>query len=144
MQGIDVFTGRMYEGMQKAKHSVRLTCTLVCSIASASRPQSLTQPFHRSPPLLLAPQVECPEVTRDEFEIMDVDEEDGFVSMMREDGTTRADLRIPMDDDKSAAAGELGFNANQLKEIIEEGEMVVTAIVIGALGIEQVVSLRAA
>ena len=40
--------------------------------------------------------VDCPVVTRKEFNLLDIGA-DGFVSLMFEDGTTKEDLKVPDD-----------------------------------------------
>lgn len=71
---------------------------------------------------------------------MDVDSEDGFLSLVNSDGTLRSDLCLP-DGEKTS---DVGMTKEELKDIIDGGEAVVTVVVMAAMGIEAVTSIRAA
>jgi len=73
--------------------------------------------------------MDVPEVTRNDFQLLDVTD-DGFCSLMNENGTTKDDLKVP--------EGDLG------KEILaqfKEGKDL-TVSVLGALGIEAIVACK--
>jgi len=73
--------------------------------------------------------MDVPEVTRNDFQLLDVTD-DGFCSLMNENGTTKDDLKVP--------EGDLG------KEILaqfKEGKDL-TVSVLGALGIEMIVACK--
>jgi len=73
--------------------------------------------------------MDVPEVTRQEFQVVDITD-DGFVSLMNSDGELKSDLKVP--------EGEVG---EQLKTLFADGKDI-TATVLGALGIEQIVSCK--
>ncbi|PRP85784.1 hypothetical protein PROFUN_05976 [Planoprotostelium fungivorum] len=73
--------------------------------------------------------MDVPEVTRQEFTLVDITD-DGFVSLMNSDGELKSDLKVP--------EGELGAD---LKAMFDDGKEV-TCSVLGALGIEAIVSFK--
>jgi translation initiation factor 5A len=73
--------------------------------------------------------MDVPEVTRADYQLVDISD-DGFVSLLKQDGTTKDDLRLP--------EGELG---EKLKEEFEKGGEI-TVSVLSALGMEQIVSYK--
>lgn len=73
--------------------------------------------------------MEVPVVTRLDYTLMDITSEN-FVSLMKEDGSTKDDLRLPNDD-----------VAAQIRSMFEEGKQV-TVSVIGAMGQEKIVAAK--
>ncbi|KAJ3074853.1 Eukaryotic translation initiation factor 5A [Podochytrium sp. JEL0797] len=72
--------------------------------------------------------MEVPNVTRTEYNVLDVD--DGFLSLMKEDGTTKDDVKIP--------DGELG---DQIEKEFQAGKDL-NVTVITAMGEEAVISFK--
>mmetsp|Transcript_22123 Transcript_22123/g.30860 ORF Transcript_22123/g.30860 Transcript_22123/m.30860 type:complete len:158 (+) Transcript_22123:83-556(+) len=73
--------------------------------------------------------MDVPRITRAEYQLVDISP-DGFASLMKEDGTTKEDLKIPDD--------EVG---KELRAKFDDGlELAVT--VVGALGMEQIISFK--
>eukprot|EP00250_Pteridium_aquilinum_P001855 c12062_g1_i1 orf=496-975(+) len=73
---------------------------------------------------------DVPEVTRTDFQLIDISE-DGFVSLLMDNGTTKDDLRLPADDQLSS----------QIKDFYDAGkDLVVT--VMSAMGEEQICALK--
>eukprot|EP00897_Mesotaenium_endlicherianum_P008467 jgi/Mesen1/7649/ME000040S07213 len=73
---------------------------------------------------------DVPEVIRTDFQLIDISE-DGFVSLLTENGETKDDLRLPTDDSL----------LSQLKEGFNEGkDLVVT--VMSSMGEEQICALK--
>jgi translation initiation factor 5A len=71
-----------------------------------------------------------PVVTRIEFTLVDINEEDGFVTLMSEAGETREDLKLPDYPENYAA---------ELKGLFEEGKSVIVTVW-KACGHEQIMS----
>jgi len=74
--------------------------------------------------------MEVPVITRAEFQLIDVGD-DGFLSLLREDGDTKNDLKLP--------EGEIG---EQIRAAFDEGKDVLCAVQ-AAMGEEVVVSFKA-
>jgi translation initiation factor 5A len=73
---------------------------------------------------------DVPEVVRTDYQLIDISE-DGFVSLLTENGDTKDDLRLPSDDQL----------LSQIKEGFKEGkDLVVT--VMAAMGEEQICALK--
>uniref|UniRef100_A0A7S3UHX2 Eukaryotic translation initiation factor 5A n=1 Tax=Picocystis salinarum TaxID=88271 RepID=A0A7S3UHX2_9CHLO len=72
-----------------------------------------------------------PHVKRTEYQLLDIDEEDGFVSLMTEDGDTKDDLKMPNDADL----------AKQITESFEAGNDVYV-IVVSAMDEEAIQSMK--
>ena len=73
--------------------------------------------------------MDVPNISRIEYQLLDISA-DSYCSLMKEDGTTKDDLKVPED--------EVG---QALRAKFEEGaELAVT--VVGALGIEQIISFK--
>lgn len=73
---------------------------------------------------------DVPEVIRTDYQLIDISE-DGFVSLLKENGVTKDDLRLPTDDQLLA----------QMKDGFAEGkDLVVT--VMSAMGEEQICALK--
>lgn len=81
--------------------------------------------------------VDCPTVVRSEYELVDIDESDRFMSLCDEEGSLRADLQLPEADERS-----LGFSADELKRLVDEGERTISVVVVAAMGMEGVMSVR--
>lgn len=73
--------------------------------------------------------MDVPEVVRQEYQLIDITD-DNFCSLMHSDGNVKDDLKVP--------EGELGAD---LKEQFNDGKEL-TVTVLGALGIEQIVSFK--
>jgi translation initiation factor 5A len=73
--------------------------------------------------------VEVPVVKRSDLTVVDINE-DGFLSLMDDDGTTREDLRLP--------EGDLG---KEIQAKFEEGAEIIVNVV-AAMGIEQVLGWK--
>ena len=74
--------------------------------------------------------MDVPHVTRNEFTLIDID--DGFLSLMMPDGSTKDDVKVP--------EGEIG---NRIQADFDEGkELIVT--VISAMGEEAAISVKEA
>ncbi|EFJ34513.1 hypothetical protein SELMODRAFT_142541 [Selaginella moellendorffii] len=73
---------------------------------------------------------DVPEVTRTDYQLIDISE-DGFVSLLTENGDTKDDLRLPTDDQLNAQISS-GFHDGK--------DLVVT--VMSALGEEQICALK--
>ena len=73
--------------------------------------------------------VEVPNVTRAEFQLIDINDE-GFMSLMSDDGSMKEDLRVP--------EGAIG---DEIKEKFEDGqELLITTV--SAMGQEQALSYK--
>jgi len=75
--------------------------------------------------------MDVPEVARTEYQIMDISD-DGFVSMLTAEGTSKDDLKVP--------PGELG---DQIRAMFAEGKDLVVAV-LGAMGTEAIISCKEA
>ena len=62
---------------------------------------------------------------------MDIDKQDGYVTLMNDDGDTRSDLKLPEDAD---------LRAQILAEFAEGKELILT--VLKAVGTEQIIQSR--
>merc|ERR1711976_383276 len=78
---------------------------------------------------------ESPFVTRTEFQLIDITDDD-FASLMSENGDTRDDLGLPdkTDDDKKLAT--------ELRELIEKGDKDVFVTVLGAMNEELIIAYK--
>lgn len=76
-----------------------------------------------------------PNVTKVEYEVADIDE-DGFVSLILEDGSLKADVKLPVDDEEIF---------DELKKVWDDnnGKVPVLFTLIRAVGKEKFVSARA-
>ncbi|CAM9170333.1 unnamed protein product [Phaeothamnion confervicola] len=72
-----------------------------------------------------------PNVTRNEFQVLNIDE-DGFLSLMTDDGDTKEDLQLP---DYPEGL------ANEIRKAFEDGKGLIVTIM-GAMGHEQVISFK--
>jgi translation initiation factor 5A len=76
--------------------------------------------------------MEVPNVSRKEFSLLDIDEEDGFLSLMTPAGETKEDVKMP--------EGELG---QKMKADFDEGKDLLVTIM-SAMGEEMAVSYKEA
>jgi len=70
--------------------------------------------------------LDVPEVTRTDYQLVDISD-DGFVSLMKADGSTKDDLKVPV--------GELG---DQIKDAFGEGKDVMVTVQ-GAMNQEAII-----
>lgn len=75
--------------------------------------------------------MDVPNVTRREYSLLDISE-DGFLSLMNEDGTSKDDVKLPEDD-----------RGTGITKAFEAGKDV-TVTVIAAMGEEQAISFKEA
>ena len=81
-----------------------------------------------------AATIQIPNVTKNEYEIADVNEDDYFVSAILEDGSLKSDLKLPIDDEETF---------HTLKKLWEErGDKLVYMTVQKAVGQEKWVAGR--
>jgi translation initiation factor 5A len=73
--------------------------------------------------------VAVPDIERAEYQVINIDN-DGYLSLLLESGTTREDLKLP--------EGELGQN---IQRAFDDGKEV-SVNTIKAMGIEQVMSMK--
>eukprot|EP01117_Protostelium_nocturnum_P001628 TRINITY_DN11984_c0_g1_i1.p1 TRINITY_DN11984_c0_g1~~TRINITY_DN11984_c0_g1_i1.p1 ORF type:complete len:116 (+),score=30.93 TRINITY_DN11984_c0_g1_i1:156-503(+) len=76
--------------------------------------------------------MDVPNVGRVEYQVLDISD-DGFVSLMLPDGSTKNDLKLPPDEEI----------ANGLKEAFDAGHDI-NVTVLSALETEQIISFKAA
>ena len=77
--------------------------------------------------------VEAPNVTKREYELMNV-EEDGYVSLMTEGGEPKEDLKLPTEEEHKAMV-------ERLRKDFDDGK-ILTVSVIMAMGQEKIVGYR--
>lgn len=73
---------------------------------------------------------DVPEVIRTDYQLIDISE-DGFVSLLKENGGTKDDLRLPTDDQLLA----------QMKDGFAEGKDIAVTVM-SAMGEEQICALK--
>lgn len=77
--------------------------------------------------------MEAPEVKKNEYQLIDI-QEDGFVTLLLDDGTTKEDLKLPEGEDEAEVM-------NKLKaDFAAEKSLLVT--VISAMGKEKIIAYR--
>ena len=75
--------------------------------------------------------VHVPFVTRQEYSLVDISE-DGFVSLMKEDGTTREDVKLPEWPDNFAREIQAAFDTGKPQGVV----------VLSAMGHDQIVAIK--
>lgn len=73
----------------------------------------------------------CPNVNRAEFQLLDI-AEDGFCSLLKEDGETRDDLKLPDYPE--------GFD-QEIKKAFDDGKTLVVTV-LSACGIDQIIAYK--
>lgn len=77
--------------------------------------------------------VDCPNVVRNEFELVSIDGKGEFVTFIDEEGNYREDLKLPSESDQDFVKG--------LKEVYEKGGNILITVV-SALGQEHILGCR--
>lgn len=80
--------------------------------------------------------VEIPNVIRTDYSLLDINEDDGFVSLMMENGDTREDLSLPSQTDDDLKLAE------QIRKDFEEGKELVLSV-LKAMEDEKIVASKA-
>ena len=75
--------------------------------------------------------VDVPHVTRTEYQLLDIDDDEGFLSLMDSEGNTKDDLKLPKDEEL----------ATKIKDALD-GEKDVFVTVLSAIDIEQVIDMK--
>jgi translation initiation factor 5A len=78
--------------------------------------------------------VDAPVCKRSEYTLINI-EDDGFVSLMSENGDIKEDLKLPEDE-------WLKDVTEKIREIFEDGTKECTVTVLGALGTEKIIAVR--
>jgi translation initiation factor 5A len=78
--------------------------------------------------------VDAPVIKRLEYNLINI-EDDGFVTLLNEQGETKEDLKLPEDE-------WLKDVAEKTKEIFEDGSKECIVTVISALGMEKIIAVR--
>ncbi len=78
--------------------------------------------------------VEAPNTKRTELQLVNIDDE-GFMTLLMENGETKEDLKVPEDE-------HLREVAKRIQSLFEESDREVLVTVLGALGVEKAVAVR--
>ena len=78
--------------------------------------------------------VDAPVVTKNEYTLINIDDE-GFVSLMQDNGEVKEDLKLPEDE-------WLKDIVTKIKSVFEDGKKECLVTVIAALGQEKIISVR--
>ncbi|KAK6151590.1 hypothetical protein DH2020_014225 [Rehmannia glutinosa] len=83
---------------------------------------------------------DVPHVNRTDYQLIDISE-DGFVSLLTENGNTKDDLRLPTDESLLSQCRTYVFHRIQIKDGFEQGKDLVVSVM-SAMGEEQICALK--
>ncbi|KAK6136426.1 hypothetical protein DH2020_029847 [Rehmannia glutinosa] len=83
---------------------------------------------------------DVPHVNRTDYQLIDISE-DGFVSLLTENGNTKDDLRLPTDESLLSQVRIFLLRCMQIKGGFEEGKDLVVSVM-SAMGEEQICALK--
>jgi len=78
--------------------------------------------------------IDVPNVSRNDYQLIDIDDVDGFVTLMNDKGDTRDDLKLPDGSNK-----ELG---DKIREEFKKEDVTVIVTVMAAVGEEMIIACK--
>merc|ERR1711934_279764 len=84
--------------------------------------------------------IDVPFVTRTDYQVMDINHDEGYLSIMTEEGEMREDLKLPGMED--GATDDDTKVSDCIKAYVEAGDCDVYVTVLGACGMEKVVDCK--